>query len=335
MKTGLFFIPLAGLLLANAAQAAVCQNVNGAPTTVDYDLSTTLTAAQNAAGNTVQLTKNQEVNVQAVCPAGSALSNRTYRSYVSPYAVVETSGPWKYLKLDPDYLEGAMRIDDSAAGTLYLPTNYAYMGTDDSVNAGKPFYIRDSNLVFQLKIARPFVGTVTITPKTMFNVYVTTGTSDPLSNVVYNIAYSGTVTVPQSCEINAGQTILVDFGSLYSGGFNRAGAKPVSVRNKKFRVPVKCSGVNSQVNLSLRLIATADTHLNQAIASDNPDVGVVVETNDGAVLTPNDASSVVPFVTDDAGKANIALQAYPVSTTGEIPAEGVFTALANLRVDFD
>ena len=309
MKTGLFFIPLAGLLLANAAQAAVCQNVNGAPTTVDYDLSTTLTAAQNAAGNTVQLTKNQEVNVQAVCPAGSAFSNRTYRSYVSPYAVVETSGPWKYLKLDPDYLEGAMRIDDSAAGTLYLPTNYAYMGTDDSVNAGKPFYIRDSNLVFQLKIARPFVGTVTITPKTMFNVYVTTGTSDPLSNVVYNIAYSG--------------------------GFNRAGAKPVSVRNKKFRVPVKCSGVNSQVNLSLRLIATADTHLNQAIASDNPGVGVVVETNDGAVLTPNDASSVVPFVTDDAGKANIALQAYPVSTTGEIPAEGVFTALANLRVDFD
>lgn len=72
-----------------------------------------------------------------------------------------------------------MRIDDSAAGTLYLPTNYAYMGTDDSVNAGKPFYIRDSNLVFQLKIARPFVGTVTITPKTMFNVYVTTGASDP------------------------------------------------------------------------------------------------------------------------------------------------------------
>uniref|UniRef100_UPI0003681419 fimbrial protein n=1 Tax=Klebsiella oxytoca TaxID=571 RepID=UPI0003681419 len=239
MKTGLFFIPLAGLLLANAAQAAVCQNVNGAPTTVDYDLSTTLTAAQNAAGNTVQLTKNQEVNVQAVCPAGSAFSNRTYRSYVSPYAVVETSGPWKYLKLDPDYLEGAMRIDDSAAGTLYLPTNYAYMGTDDSVNAGKPFYIRDSNLVFQLKIARPFVGTVTITPKTMFNVYVTTGTSDPLSNVVYNIAYSGTVTVPQSCEINAGQTILVDFGSLYSGGFNRAGAKPVSVRNKKFGTVAK------------------------------------------------------------------------------------------------
>ncbi|SQI84590.1 fimbrial protein BcfD [Klebsiella oxytoca] len=50
MKTGLFFIPLAGLLLANAAQAAVCQNVNGAPTTVDYDLSTTLTAAQKRGG---------------------------------------------------------------------------------------------------------------------------------------------------------------------------------------------------------------------------------------------------------------------------------------------
>ncbi|MDI5829295.1 fimbrial protein, partial [Salmonella enterica subsp. enterica serovar Kentucky] len=35
------------------------------------------------------------------------------------------------------------------------------------------------------------------------------------------------------------------------------------------------------------------------------------------------------------GRANITLQAYPVSTTGETPAEGAFTALASLRVDFD
>lgn len=335
MKIRLLFILLVGLLAINEALAAVCTNVNGAPSNIDYDLSSELTAAQNVAGDTVQLTKSQEVNVQAVCPAGSSLSNRTYRSYVSPYSVVETNGPWQYLKLDPDYLEGAMQLEDSAVGTIYPPVRGVYMGTDDNVNTGDPFYIRDSNLEFQLKIVKPFVGTVNITPKTMFSVYVTTAAADPLSDVVYNIIYSGTVTVPQSCEINAGQTILVDFGSLYSGGFTRAGEKPTGVRSKKFNVPVKCSGVDSQVNLSLRLVATADTHVNQAIASDNPDVGVMVETNDGAVLTPNDASSVEPFVTNDAGKANIVLQAYPVSTTGETPAEGVFTALANLRVDFD
>lgn len=335
MKLRILLLLLVGSLLGQDVFAAVCQNVNGSPSTIDYDLTTTLTAAQNQAGKTVQLTKNQEVNVQVVCPAGSAPYNRTYRSYVSPYPVVETDGRWQYLKLDPDYLEGAMQIKDSAVGSIYPPMNYYLMGEDDSVNTGEPFYIRDSNLIFQLKIAKPFVGTVVISPKTMFSVYVTTTNADPLSSVVYNIVYSGSITVPQSCEINAGQTILVDFGSLYSGGFTHAGEKPADVRARSFNVPVKCSGVDSTVNLSMRVLATADSHFTQAIASDNPDVGVVVETSDGRALMPNDASSAAPFATDDAGRANIALRAYPVSTTGNVPAEGVFTALANLRVDFD
>ncbi len=76
-----------------------CKNVNGVPSSINYDLTTTLTAEQNR-GKTVQLEK-AEVNVQAVCPAGAATYSQTYRSYVSPYPVVETSGNWKYLKLDP------------------------------------------------------------------------------------------------------------------------------------------------------------------------------------------------------------------------------------------
>lgn len=335
MKIRVLLLLLAGVLLAQHALADVCKNVNGSPSSVDYDLTTTLTAAQNQAGKTVQLARSQEVNVQAVCPAGSAPYNHTYRSYVSPYPVVETDGRWQYLKLDPDYLEGAMQIQDSAVGNFYPPVNYYMMGTDGNVNTGTPFYIRDSNLIFQLKVVKPFVGSVVISPKTMFSVYVTTNNSDPLTDVVYNIVYSGSITVPQSCEINAGQTIVVDFGSLYSGNFTHAGEKPPGVRTRSFNVPVKCNGVDSTVNMSMRVMATADSHFPQAIASSNPDVGVVVETRDGNVLTPDDSSSRAPFVTDDSGRANIALQAYPVSTTGNVPAEGAFTALANLRVDFD
>ncbi len=335
MKSVSFIFLLLGMLLSRSGLAAVCQNTNGSPATVDYDLTTTLTAAQNQAGATAQLSKSQDISVQAICPVDSSTSGRTFRSYVATSSVVETSGDWKYMQLDGTYLEGAMRIEDSEAGEFYPPVNYVYMGYDANVNNGSPFPVHDSNLVFQLKVVKPFVGTVNIEPKTMFNVYVTTTGDDPLSEVVYSIVYSGSVTVPQSCAINAGQTILVDFGSLFSGGFSRAGEKPVGVRNKRFTVPVKCSGVDSQVNLSLRLIATADNHLSQAIATDNPDVGVVVANSDGVVLTPNDASSVEPFTTDENGRATISLQAYPVSTTGETPAEGAFTALASLRVDFD
>lgn len=333
MKRSRLGLSLAALMLSHSACAQVCQNVNNAPSTVDYDLTTTLTAAQNRAGETVPLVKSQGGNIQVTCPSDSVTSHRTLRSYVSQYPVVETDGHWKYLKLDPDYLEAAMRIDNSAVGDIYPPQKYVPMM--DDANKGAVFAIRDANLTFQLKIAKPFIGSVNIPPKTLFSVYVTTLPGDPLTNVVYNIAYSGTVTVPQSCEINAGQTILVNFGSLYSGNFTHAGEKPTGVRARIFTVPVTCSGVDSTVNLSLSVQATADTHFTQAIASDNPDVGVVVQTRDGVALTPNDASSTVPFVTDEAGRATMTLQAYPVSTTGEVPAEGTFTALANLRVDFD
>lgn len=335
MKIPLLFALLTGSVVSQYAFADVCKNVNGVPSSVNYDLTTTLTAEQNQAGKTVQLEKSQKVNVQAVCPASAATYSQTYRSYVSQYPVVETSGNWKYVKLDPDYLEGGMRIVDSAAGDIYPPVNNIPMGHDEKVKAGQPFYVRNSNLEFQLKIIKPFIGTVNISPKTMFNVNVTTAVGDPLTDVVYSILYSGTVTVPQSCEINAGQTILVNFGALYSGNFSHAGQKPVGVSAKKFSVPVKCSGLDSPVNLTMRLIATPDSHFPQAIASDNADVGVVVETDEGNALIPNDVQSVAPFITDSAGRANITLQAYPMSTTGETPAEGAFTALASLRVDFD
>lgn len=45
----------------------------------------------------------------------------------------------------------------------------------------------------------------------MFRVYVTTTSTDPLTTPVYTISYSGTIQVPQSCEINAGNVVEFDF----------------------------------------------------------------------------------------------------------------------------
>ncbi|MEA7595308.1 hypothetical protein ONR49_25215, partial [Salmonella enterica subsp. enterica serovar Virginia] len=42
------------------------------------------------------------------------------------------------LKLDPDYLEGGMRIEDSSAGDIYPPMNNVLMGYDENVKAGQP-----------------------------------------------------------------------------------------------------------------------------------------------------------------------------------------------------
>jgi minor fimbrial subunit len=56
----------------------------------------------------------------------------------------------------------------------------------------------------------------------MFRVYVTT-TSDPLTTPVYTISYSGTIQVPQSCAINAGNVVEFDFGDIGASLFSRRG----------------------------------------------------------------------------------------------------------------
>lgn len=335
IKTLLFL----SLFFLAKANAAACWNSNGTPTDVSYDLTATLTSAQNKTGATYQLNKSQQIAVNARCPENESTDDTTYRSYLSMSPVVETSGSWKYLPLVSEYIIGAMQITDSAAGTFYPPDTYLHMGVDYAVSDGNDFSVQDSNLKFQMKIVKPFIGTIVIPKKVMFNVYVTTGNNsvnDPLTKIVYVISYSGIITAPQSCVINAGQTILVDFGLLSANEFTTAGMKPKGATVKKFNVPINCNG-GGNANFSLRLEAnsTARSGLIPMVLSDNPDVGVVVSDDKGQMFRPNDFSSKLPFTTDPSGNANLTLQAIPVSATGILPAEGVFTALALLRIDYE
>ena len=328
---------LAMLLSSFGCMASICHNVNNTISVVNYDLTSTLTTEQNQVGQATELHKSQFVNVDAICPEPDPtnVDSRTYRSYITSFPVVETHGQWQYLTLDPDYVNGAMSITDTDAGVFYPPGNYIHMGRNTRVNKQKDFGVYDSNLTFRLKVVKPFIGSVVIPSRTMFSVYVTTNDHDPLSTIVYQITYSGIITVPQNCTINGGQIITVDLGKLNSAAFNEAGKKPYNAPEKTFNVPIACNGdVVAPAHLTLRMQATPDSHIADAVATDNPDVGVVVTSENGSVLKPNDINSSVDFTTSEDGSANITLKTYPVSTTGNTPAEGIFTALACLRVDF-
>ncbi|NIG44619.1 fimbrial protein [Enterobacter sp. Acro-832] len=332
------FILLLSLVTSAKSLAVICHNFSNSITVVNYDLTTTLTKEENQQGKAVELIKSQDVGVEAICALHPDGDSRTYRSYRSPFPVIFTEDQWKYMSLDPTYIAGAMRITDSDIGDYYPPGDYIHMGKDwrvDQEDLNEPFPVYDSNLVFRIKIVKPFIGTVIIPNKVMFNVYVTTTNTDPLNTIVYQITYNGAVTVPQNCVINAGQVITVDLGKLNSSSFTTVGEKPYNAPVKTFNVPVECNAdVISPAHLTLRLVATADTHVSQALATDNKDVGVVVTNENGTVMIPNDTSSVADFITDDKGHADVTLKTYPISTTGNAPAEGVFTALACLRIDF-
>src|SRR5690606_16866099 len=123
----LAFLPL------SQAFATVCVNENGVPTEVYYDLTDKFNSSNNQVGQIVTLSeKSQWVGVNAVCPKGTS-GNTTKRSYVTDFPVTGTSDGYQYLKLN-DYLDGAMKITDSYAGTFYPPRKYIQMGSHPNVS---------------------------------------------------------------------------------------------------------------------------------------------------------------------------------------------------------
>ncbi|EFE08418.1 type 1 fimbria D-mannose specific adhesin FimH [Citrobacter youngae] len=332
-QTGLL-LASALLLMAQSSWATVCQNSNGTPTDVFYDLSNVFNSSNNQPGQVVTLPeKSGWIGVNATCPAGTWV-DYTYRSYVTDLPVQSTEGGFQYLKLN-DYLLGAMSITDSYAGLFYPPRNYIRMGVDGNVSKQKPFGVQDSNLVFKLKVIRSFINMVPIPRQTMFRVYVTTTTGDALSTPVYTISYSGKVEVPQNCEVNAGQIVEFDFGDIGASLFSQAGAgnRPEGINPQTKTVAIKCTNVAAQAYLTMRV--EAEKASGQMMVSNNPDLGFIVADSRGNPLTPNNLSSNIPFQLDDNAAASVGIRAWPVSVTGNKPTEGPFTARGYLRVDYD
>lgn len=322
------------VLPAAQALASVCVNENGVPTEVHYDLTDKFNSSNNQVGQIVTLSeKSQWVGVNAVCPRGTS-GNTTKRSYVTDFTVTNTVDNYKYLKLN-DYLDGAMKITDSYAGVFYPPQSFIQMGSHPNVSKNKPFGVKDSNLVFRLKVTRRFINMVEIPRQTMFRVYVTTTSSDPLSSPVYTISYSGTIQVPQSCAINAGTVVEFDFGDIGASMFSQAGAgnRPQSVQPKSQTIGIKCTNVEANAYLTMRI--ESEKVQGNALVSDNPDLGFIVANQSGTPLTPNNLASKIPFRLDDNASAQVGISAWPVSITGNKPSEGRFTSRGYLRVDYD
>ena len=273
------------------------------------------------------------MGVNAVCPKGTS-GNTTKRSYVTEFPVTGTSDGYQYLKLN-DYLDGAMKITDSYAGTFYPPRKYIQMGSHPNVSKNKPFGVQDSSLVFRLKVTRRFINMVVIPRAIMFRVYVTTTSTDPLTTPVYTISYSGTIQVPQSCEINAGNVVEFDFGDIGASLFSKAGIgnKPEGISAQSKTIGIKCTNVEANAMLTMRV--EAEKVSGSTLVSDNADVGFVIANSNGVPLTPNNLTSKIPFRLDDSAQAQVGIRAWPVSVTGKKPAEGRFTSRGYLRVDYD
>ncbi|PJX32796.1 adhesin [Klebsiella sp. A-Nf5] len=154
-------------------------------------------------------------------------------------------------------------------------------------------------------------------------------------NPMFQLYIEGSVTVPQSCDLDMGKTITMDFGNIGSPLFLEAGAgnKPDGVNPQTHTVAIQCKNIDAQALLSMRI--EANKVAGNALVSDNKDVGFIVANKDKKPLTPNNINSNIKFQLDDNASARVPITAWPVSVTGQKPAEGKFTAEGYLRIDFD
>lgn len=326
------------LLLLGSAQtfAAYCYNAKGPNITdsVNYDLSNTFNSGNNQAGQIIQISKNLSNPVIAVCEKplpGEPNDNFTTRIYTPEEPVVETIDQFKYMQIN-DYLRGAMRIQDSFAGIFFPPGSFR-MGSDPAVSQGRPFTVNDSNLIFRIKVVKPFVGAISIPSKTLFSVKAVTNNYPYNGPPIYNISYTGRIIAPQSCMVNSGNVMEFNFGEIAAAAFSQAGAggKPSTINAQTKNISIRCSNINAAAVLSLRIEAEKAT--GDMLVSSNQDVGFKISNLNDKVLIPNNLNSNLPFILNQS-QANVTLKAWPVSITGKKPAVGPFNSRAFIRIDF-
>lgn len=329
------FVIFLMLVLTRPAMAVVCSNVNDAPSTVTFSLDTTLSSGYNVVGATTDVSKSSIGTVTAVCPKTGSSSINSYRSYQTDFDVAETISNYKFLKIN-DYFEAAMSITDSSAGTFYPPSDYVKMGGSKDVAKGNEFDIKDSSLVLRLKLIKRVVGTVVIPDTKLFSVYVTTATTDALTTPVYYINLGGVINFPESCEVNSGNTIDIDFGSVVASSFGKAGAgnRPDDVSVRNVSLAIACTNVDSAALLTLRVEADR-TSGNAILASNSDDIGFVLADSANNILVPNDNSSQMGFSLDSNSEANVSINAWPINVTGNTPDAGEYQATGYLRIDFE
>ncbi|TNV17209.1 hypothetical protein FH968_18460 [Buttiauxella sp. B2] len=320
------------------AYTYTCGPKYGTPTVLNGDFGTVsiTDSAQNTAGQTFDSAAkwNTGTQIPVKCDTPNSPSGR-YFSATSPLPVSSNDGTRTWYRVN-EYLDTAIQI--VVKSLRYIPFTNVYTAQGNDTN-GRTEMTAGSSGIIDLKIVRPFVGTTSFDNIHVGSVYLmhkgfTSQSPTPIAEIFLN----GIVSVPQNCTVNAGTIISVNLGTVYASDLKTQGEMPANYTPKSFNVPIECNYGASLANLTLRVEGTASANNSDALQSDNPDVGVVITDGSGGVLAPNNMNNNLPLqlnqVDADNYSTTVTLEAYPVNTTGNVPAEGTFTTLALLRIDF-
>ncbi|MRE95067.1 fimbrial protein [Enterobacter bugandensis] len=195
-----------------------------------------------------------------------------------------------------------------------------------------------------LRIKKPILGEEVIPPTIIAQNYAclyfgSGGSCDATeAEQVSDIWFSGTLSAPLSCTINAGSTIEVEFGSLVSKQFVSKGQPPGGYALKNVDIAYHCDnnavGNTDRIKLTLTAdqgVADSSTpYIAKLLARDDLGVRVYDENNQNVAL---DGTYAFPVTMDEQGNGVIKIQAAPVSTTDATPEPGSFEGNVTVKMD--
>jgi len=144
---------------------------------------------------------------------------------------------------------------------------------------------------------------------------------------------TGDITVPQSCKINDGQIIDIDYGDVLRKHLSTKGSG-ASGKAVVTQMAYVCTNMAQGVKISFKLSGQAAPDDNNSLATDNDDIGIRIEDSNGNVITPNEGSLDSQFnYATNSGTATF--KSYPINTTGSSPEPGMFTSTATITTNIE
>lgn len=211
----------------------------------------------------------------------------------------------------------------------------------ENPNSKEPVWSSGSQGTISLYIIHPFVGESIIPNTKILDLYVTRKPGVYGAVPASSVYLSGSVIVPQGCELSSGSTLEIPFGEFKGSDFkDRKGQIPQGSTKFTKELQFKCTNISDGVKIFLRIEGTPNANDSNAIDMGNADIGAVIEGKNGNILVPNDASSnqaldVSGLVDETHRVATTTITAYPVSTTGKVPEAGEYEGIATMRIDVE
>lgn len=334
------------LLYSLSATAGPCLIVdsNGQPTgEVSEGVINISPAFANPGDNVDGMTKDISINnvvnsLPAICsclPGESSQSTYDWTKFTVP---TEDVGGNTYGIVN-EYVGIAILAGDAAKPTWIPYSDFQHTSKPAKEVCNAMTKTGGGGSIARIRLRKRFIGTMDISTPIIYQKGANALPGEPQGGVEMQYRLAGHIDVPENCEINAGQVIDVDLGDYSAAAFSSAGAgnMPAGPGPVRKMVPIYCAGgtINTSTLITIRLLS--ENAQGDKLLTDNKDIGIVVkEAVSQKILVPNDISSTAEIMSPDGTGNTVAmLSVYPVSMTGNRPAEGKFSARGYIRVDFE